>query len=324
MIKQYYGLLQDRSTLINVYGVTEATVDSSYCLTNGDGASFCNIGQPLPHTVIHLLDKHGQPVPPGFPGEITIGGEGVARGYLYEEEQTMRRFFADPGGAGRFYRTGDIGRWRPDGQIEFIGRDDRQVKVNGFRVEPAEVEQAILQHPDVQQALVTTLHNQHSETQLIAYFTGNPAPDTATLRSFLEAKLPAYLLPGWIVPLQEMPRNEHGKIDKTALPDPRSGRTPHDAGEDRRAKDETERTLVALWEEVLECTDIGIQDNFFELGGNSLKLIRLYNSIQEIYPDKLEIHQLFSHPTIAEISGLLRPVLAGSNESFKEINLIEL
>lgn len=324
LANHYNELLQDRSTLINVYGVTEATVDSTYCLTNEQRYSFCNIGRPLPNTGIYILDKDRRQVPVGYPGQICIAGEGVARGYLYDEEQTTARFIDNPYGEGRLYCTGDIGLYHAGGEIEFIGRADRQVKVSGYRIELGEVEQAVLGFAGVQQALAVTLQSQHGETQIAVYYTGENVPLPDVMRHYLEAKIPSYSLPGWLVPLQELPRNEHGKINKDALPDPRSMNISSRIREEEPMGDETERRLAGIWEEVLECRNIGRHDNFFELGGNSLKLIRLYDSIQEVYPDKLEIHQLFSNPTISKLSGLLRSHVPGNEvNSPRNINLIE-
>ncbi len=325
LVTRYHALLNGRSTLMNVYGVTEATVDSTWCITNEDAAAYCNIGRPLPNTAIYILDGHRQQVPIGFPGEICIAGAGVSRGYLYDEEQTAKKFIRNPYGEGRLYCTGDLGKWHADGTIEFLGRADRQVKVNGYRIELAEIEQVILQHQGIQQVYVTVIQDSQAELQIAAYFVSDGVIAPADLRSHLQQKLPVYMLPAWLIPLQQLPLNEHGKVNKAALPDPRSALPRNTNSPVEPPAGEAARTLLTLWEAVLESSHIGLHDNFFDLGGNSLKVIRLYNAIQEIFPDQLEIHQLFSHPTISKQSALLSPAsLKSSSSASKDINLIEL
>ena len=324
LVTRYHALLNGRSTLMNVYGVTEATVDSTYCITNEDAAVYCNIGRPLPNTAIYILDGHRQQVPLGFPGEICIAGAGVSRGYLYDEEQTAKKFIPDPYGEGRLYCTGDLGKWHADGTIEFLGRADRQVKVNGYRIELAEIEQAILQYQGIQQVYVTVIQDSQAELQIAAYFVSDGIITPADLRNHLQQKLPAYMLPAWLIPLQQLPLNEHGKVNKAALPDPRAALPRNTNNPVEPPAGEAARTLLTLWEEVLESSHIGLHDNFFDLGGNSLKVIRLYNAIQEIFPGQLEIHQLFSHPTISKQSALLSPASLKSSSASKDINLIEL
>jgi amino acid adenylation domain-containing protein len=323
LVERYNRLLQHRSTLINVYGVTEATVDSTYCITNEAPYMYCTIGKPIHNTAIYLLDHNRQLVPPGFPGEICIAGKGVSRGYLKDEQQTAAKFVTGLYGEGALYCTGDIGRWHTDGTLEFIGRADRQVKISGYRVELGEVEQALLQYPGMQEALAIAVPYDQSDMQIVAYFVSNTPPELSALRVFLQAKLPVYMLPAWLVPVQEMPLNEHGKINREALPDYRVAAL-RSHSQPVRVGDEIAQSLVTIWEKVLECGNVGLHDNFFELGGNSLKLIRLFDHIQDLYPDRLEVHQLFSNPTISQLAALLQPIITeNGNTPPKAINLIE-
>lgn len=323
LVDHYNRLLHDRSTLINVYGVTEAAVDSTYCLTNEVAFTYCNIGRPILNTAIYVLDSNCEPLPVGFPGEICIAGNGLARGYLYDEQQTAARFCQNPFGTGMLYRTGDIGKWHADGMLEFMGRSDRQVKIRGCRVELAEVEQVLLRYAGIKEALVKAIQNERQETALAAYFVIDEKADIGSIRHFMQTALPSYMIPDWLVPLASFPLNEHGKINREALPDPR-----HTTVRARETPIEVEsgkeKILLELWENILECKGIGIEDNFFDLGGNSLKLIRLYDAIQEKCPGELEIYQLFSNPTLRKMGALLSSSSGKEKDLRKDINLIEL
>ncbi|MBN9381670.1 MAG: amino acid adenylation domain-containing protein [Chitinophagaceae bacterium] len=323
VIRRYYELLGERSRLINVYGVTEATVDSTFCITSPGMPGVANIGKPLPGTEVYLLDKNREIVPVGVAGEICIGGGGLARGYLYDEALTRERFIDNPYGEGRLYCTGDLGKWLPDGSIDFLGRMDRQVKVSGHRVELAEVENALTGHRDIQSTVVVAHEDPSGDSRLAAYFVSNASMELGEIKSFLERRLPAYMMPSWFIPLPSMPLNEHGKTDIRQLPDPATAAL-RGSGNYVQAGDTLERELAGIWEELLDYRDVGIHDNFFEIGGNSMKVIQLHQRIRKDYPGNLEIYQIFSHPTIKELAHLLREGDRPETDNTKEISVIEL
>ncbi|MFC6023888.1 amino acid adenylation domain-containing protein, partial [Plantactinospora solaniradicis] len=259
--------------LLTAYGVTEATIDSTYSdlagLVDGDGP--VPIGGPLPGSRLRLLDGYLNPVPVGVVGEVFLGGPTVTRGYGGNPDLTAQRFVADPfaGDGSRLYRTGDLARWRPDGQVEFLGRADTQVKVRGFRVEPGEVEHVLTTHPDVSAAVVIADQQQ----RLLAYLvptdpaTGTPAADE--LRRLLRERLPEFMIPALFIELTTLPLTPNGKIDRAALPAPDATRP--DTGEIYVAPSGMAQELLAgIWAELLGLEQVGAHDNFFELGGHSL------------------------------------------------------
>jgi acyl-coenzyme A synthetase/AMP-(fatty) acid ligase/aryl carrier-like protein len=324
VIRQYYELFGERSRLINVYGVTEATVDSTFCITSPEMPGIANIGKPLPGTEIYLLDKNREIAPIGFAGEICIGGGGLARGYLYDEALTREKFIDNPHGEGRLYCTGDLGKWLPDGSIDFLGRMDRQVKVSGHRVELAEVENALTGHRDIQSVVVVAPEDPSGDSRIAAYFVSNSFLELGEIKTFLEKQLPAYMMPSWFIPLPVLPLNEHGKIDIRQLPDPATAAL-RGSGNHVHAEDALERKLSGIWEELLDYKDVGIHVNFFDIGGNSMKVIQLHQRIRKDYPDSsLEIYQIFSHPTIKELAHLLREGDRLGANITKEISVIEL
>ncbi|MBV9122341.1 MAG: amino acid adenylation domain-containing protein, partial [Planctomycetes bacterium] len=274
------------------------------------------IGRPLANTHVYILDRHLRPVPVGVPGELFIGGAGVARGYLHRPELTAQKFLPDPfdpEGAGRLYRTGDWVRWLPSGELEYLGRLDHQVKIRGFRIELGEIETVLTRHPAVREAVLTAREDHPGDKRLVAYLVGNgePLPPTAELRSYLKEHLPEYMVPSAFVTLESMPRTPNGKVDRKTLP------APEQAREDVPASLSAPRTpveeLVAgVWAEVLGRGPAGIHDNFFELGGHSLLATQVVSRLQEWLRVDLPLRALFEAPTVAGLAEVIEHLRQGS------------
>jgi amino acid adenylation domain-containing protein/non-ribosomal peptide synthase protein (TIGR01720 family) len=292
------------TTVADVYGPTETTTFATVRLMSaaGDVPDVVPIGGPLDNTRVHVLDADGSPVPPGVPGELHIAGEGVARGYLGQPGLTAERFVADPFGepGGRTYRTGDVVRWTDDGQLEFVGRVDEQVKVRGFRIELSEVEAALGAHPDLAQAAVLAREDRPGVKRLVAYVVPRSREVTpAELREFLDRTLPDYMVPAAFVTLDRLPLNVNGKLDRTALPAPEP---PAPAGAGHVAPGtEREAALAAIWSEVLGVERVGAHDDFFELGGDSILSIQVVSRARQIGLDLLP-GDLFTHSTVASLA----------------------
>jgi amino acid adenylation domain-containing protein len=290
------------AALFNEYGPTEGTVWSSvYPCQLQDVATSVPIGRPIANTQIYLLNTQLQPVPIGIPGELYIGGAGVTIGYCNRAALTAERFlphpFSEVAGA-RLYKTGDLGRYRPDGTIEFLGRSDQQVKIRGFRIELGEIETVLHEHPAIAEAVVVA----PSPQRLVAYLVAaqNPPPSPSELRRFLQAKLPDYMVPSFFVWLEALPLAPNGKVDRQALPDVETLRTGLDATYVAPAT-EVERTLAMIWQEVLHVEKVGIHDNFFDLGGHSLAMVHVHSKLQETYRSDLSLVDLFRYPTISAL-----------------------
>ncbi len=298
--------------LLNAYGPTETTTFATWFEVREvpPGAQNVPIGRPISNTTVYVLDPRGQPVPVGVPGELYIGGEGLARGYWNRPELTAERFVPDPFGGspdGRLYRTGDRVRWLPDGTIEFLGRIDRQVKIRGFRVEPAEVEAVLAAHPLVKECAVVVRDDPSGAKCLVAYVVSTEAvaPGAGTWRTYLEQNLPAHLVPSAFVPLEALPLNANGKVDTRALPDFDGRRPDLDAGH-VAPRNEIERELVAIWQQVLGVPRVGVQDRFFDLGGHSLLAVRLVAQLEKKFGRKLPVAAIFQHRTVEQLARLLR------------------
>ncbi|WP_129292551.1 non-ribosomal peptide synthetase [Streptomyces lydicus] len=294
--------------LINSYGPTEATVVASWTGPLAVGGGTPSIGTPLPYTRVHVLDAAMRPVPAGVGGELYVGGTGVARGYLGRPGLTAARFVADPYGppGSRLYRTGDLVRRNDDGELEFLGRADRQVKVRGFRIEPGEVETALARHPRVGEAVVIVREDEPGRQRLVAYVTPvDPvrAPQPAELRAVVSRSLPAHMVPSAVVVLDAFPLTAHHKIDRRALPAPEPARAP-EAGH-IAPRTPTERTLAGIWSKVLSVRTIGTGDDFFDLGGDSVLAVRVLSRIREELGDRLSVRDLFTARTIAALVPLL-------------------
>ncbi|GAA3487553.1 amino acid adenylation domain-containing protein [Streptomyces cremeus] len=300
-------------TLVNGYGPTENTTFSvTHRLARGDLGRI-PIGRPVTNSTAYVLDVRGRPCPVGVPGELWLGGDGVARGYLGRPELTKERFVPDPFGppGARLYRSGDLARWRPDGVIEFLGRRDHQVKVRGFRVEPAEIETALLAHPDVAEAVVVArTRPSGGDKYLVGYYAGPCPPDPRHLRDLLTAELPGHMVPSYLVPLPALPLNHTGKVDRARLPDPDGGHLL--AGADYRApSDETERAVVDLAERALGITGIGVGHDLRELGADSLTATLIAAGVQERLGRPCPVSAVLRAGTPARLAELLRQTPPG-------------
>ncbi len=297
--------------MINAYGPTEATV----CATAGecDGHSRITIGRPIANVRVYIVDEKLRPVPAGVPGELLIGGAGVARGYLGRPELTAQKFIEDPfagSGGSRLYRTGDRARFLEDGRIEYLGRLDRQIKIRGFRIEPGEIEAALTETGVIDQAVVLAVsaHNGDavSRKRLIAWVTPRNGAELSTreLRKALQAKLPAYMIPSAWVVLQQMPLTPHGKIDRQSLEQNYQPRLELEKSYAPPSND-VEEVLAGMWRQILSVERIGANENFFEAGGHSLLALQLVSRIREDLGAELPLAAIFSAPTIASLAASL-------------------
>jgi amino acid adenylation domain-containing protein len=292
--------------LVNGYGPTEATTFSCTYTVPTDEETNVPIGRPIANTHVYVLDERMQPVPIGVVGEIYIGGTGVARGYLNRLELTAEKFIADSFSNfpnTRLYRTGDLGRYLMDGNLEYIGRIDNQVKLRGFRIELGEIEAALSEHPQVQQAIVVMHSDSGNSKRLVGYVvaTQDEQISVGTLREYLQTKLPEYIVPSFFMVLKEVPLTPNGKIDRNALPQPQilhaetqiAARTP------------SEELLAGLWLQALGLEQIGIHDDFFESGGHSLLATQLVSRIGQVFSIELPMRTLFEQPTIAQLAQVI-------------------
>jgi acyl-coenzyme A synthetase/AMP-(fatty) acid ligase/acyl carrier protein len=301
--------------LINEYGPTETTVGVvTYEIGEATPTSGpIPIGRPLANTRIYLLDRQRRPVPLGAVGEIYIGGAGVARGYLNRPEITAERFIASPFVPGdRLYKTGDLARYLPDGDLLFLGRSDQQVKIRGFRVELGEIEARLAEHGDVREVVVLAREEQSGDKRLVAYVVraggaladaGEPGDRAAALRAHLAGCLPDYMVPAAFVELDALPLTANGKVDHKALP------APGEDGYARRAYDppqgDIEQTLASIWAELLGLEGIGRNDDLFDLGGHSLVAIRLINAIEYRLGIALPLRTVFEKRTLVQLADTL-------------------
>ncbi len=296
----------------NTYGPTETTVCSTVCdlaSISGplDGLREVPIGRPILGTLAYVLDARLEPAPVGVPGELCLGGAGVTRGYLGRPDLTADRFLPDPFAAGvagaRLYRTGDLVRWLPSGQLEFLGRTDRQVKVRGFRVELGEIEAALAKHPDVREAAVLAREDQPGERRLVAYVAPYPEREAAAgeLRAFLKEHLPEHMVPTAFVTLTGLPLNSSGKVDRRALPAPDASR-PALAAEYVAPGTPAEEAVAAIWGEVLGLERVGIHDDFYELGGHSLLLPQVMHRLRRDFEVEVPLRSLAEETTVAGLA----------------------
>jgi amino acid adenylation domain-containing protein len=300
---QHHAETLPHAALFNEYGPTEATVWSSV-YRFGPSVPFCgsvSIGRPVANTQIYVLDPQLQPVPIGVTGEVYIGGDGVARGYLNHSDQTAERFVpnafsAKPGA--RCYRTGDLARFLADGNIEYIGRNDFQVKIRGYRIELSEIELALAQHPDVREAVVLAKTNE----RLTAYVVLKEISSATTkqLKDFLKERLPEYMLPTSFVVLDALPLTTTGKVDRNALPTDQIG---VEANENYLApRTALEQVLAGIFSEVLSLERVGVNDSFFDLGGHSLLATQVLSRVREAFQLELPLRKLFKAPSVAGLA----------------------
>jgi amino acid adenylation domain-containing protein len=313
-------LLPRVQTLWNYYGPTETTIWSAFIQIRTPEEAVL-IGRPFANTSLYVLDRELQPVPIGVHGELYIGGAGPARGYLNRPELTADRFIpnpfltampeADPKPYGpsslRLYKTGDLVRYRPDGNIEYIGRRDHQVKIRGFRIELGEIEAVLVKHPAVRTAVVIAREDVPGDRRLVAYVVPDSATSTeelsaTALRQFLQNHVPGYMLPSAVVLLDVLPLTPNGKLDRAALPAPDMNR---DEAVVVAPRTPTEAQLASIWQELLGIEKLGVNDNFFELGGHSILATQLMTRINDAFAVEIPLRQLFEQPTIAGLAGII-------------------
>ncbi len=301
-------LLETGAEVWNLYGPTETTIWSTAAKVE-PGNDHPNIGRPIANTYVYLLDGRGRPVPISVPGEIYIGGDGLARGYLNRPELTQERFVSDPfrnqPGA-RMYRTGDMGRFRPDGTIQCLGRVDHQVKIRGFRIELGEIEAALGKVPGISQAVVVARQDGSGEHRLVAYVIaqlGSHA-DAGMLRSHLAMHLPEYMVPSIFVSLESFPLTPNGKVDRKALPSP-DGQQLAVSTNYISPVTNKELVIAEVWQEVLKVEKVGLNDNFFDLGGHSLLLVQVQSRLRKRLNRDIMLIDLFQRPTVGSLAELL-------------------
>ena len=295
--------------VINMYGPTETTIWSTCSVVKSGESSTgaIDIGRPLANQQIYILDGKQQPVPVGVPGELWIAGEGVARGYWRRPDLTREKFVTNPfAPEGRMYRTGDLVRYRADGVIDFLGRVDHQVKVRGHRIELGEIEAALMQHSDIRQAVVVLRADNPDDPQLAAYIitSGSEAAAPNALRDFLKQKLPEHMIPVVYVPLEQMPLTPNGKVDRKALPAPQGSRVKAEGGF-VPPQNNLERSVAAIWRDILHVEHVGVDDNFFDFGGHSLQVVQVQNRVRETLGIDVPVLKLFQFPTIRMLATFL-------------------
>nr|WP_276572270.1 non-ribosomal peptide synthetase [Pseudomonas sp. dw_612] len=300
--------------LFNVYGPTETTIWSSALEVQEVGGSQVSIGRPIANTQFYLLDQHGKPVPTGVAGEIYIGGTGVARGYMNRPDLTAERFLDDPFSNGRMYRTGDIARYLPDGNIDYLGRNDGQVKIRGLRIELGEIEVVLAACQGVSEAVVVVREDRPGEQRLVAYYKAQSALSVDVLRALMLAQLPEYMVPVAYVLLDAMPQTPNGKLDRKALPAPDAGALNAYGYETPLPGVESE--LAQIWQDLLGLEQVGRHDRFFELGGHSLLAMRLISQVRLRLGVELALSELFSH---AQLSELAQAVSRAGHSTLPEI-----
>jgi amino acid adenylation domain-containing protein/non-ribosomal peptide synthase protein (TIGR01720 family) len=305
---EFVGKLQSYTPscqIFNHYGPTEATVGVlTYPIKPHAQSETVPLGRPIVNTQIYILDPHLRPVPIGVAGELYIGGDGLARGYLNQPELTRDRFIHNPFSEGsRLYKTGDLARYLPDGNVEFLGRIDHQVKIHGFRIELAEVESVLKQHPGIRETVVLAREDEPGK-RLVAYVVPQQPSDfsVAELRNFLKSKLPEYMVPSAFIRLKALPLTPNGKVDRQALPAPDCVR-PELEGQFVAPRTLVEESIAGIWTQVLGVDRIGIYDNFFELGGDSIMSIQIIARLNQAGV-KLTPKQMFEYPTVAGLAAV--------------------
>jgi amino acid adenylation domain-containing protein len=311
--------------VVNEYGPTETVVGCAVFTVDPESPlpAAVPIGRPIANTRIYLLDRGLEPVPEGSAGEIAVGGEGLARGYLGRPDATAERFVPDPFAAapgGRLYRTGDLARLGSGGDLEFLGRADQQIKVRGFRVELGEIEAALATHPRVAAAAVALREDEPGDRRLVGYAVpaGSPVPTAGELLAHLREGLPEHMIPAAFVILESLPLSVHGKLDRRALPAPDRLRPDLEVGY-APPSTELERAVAAIWRQQLRLDEVGIHDNFFDLGGDSFRMFQVHRAVAAAAGRDFPVLRLFQHPTIHSLSGYLADLLAGGGEAGESV-----
>ncbi|HYP21439.1 MAG TPA: condensation domain-containing protein, partial [Chloroflexia bacterium] len=320
--------------VFNLYGPTEDTTYSTFALIEKGSARLPHIGRPISNSQVYLLDRHMQPVPVGVPGELYMGGAGLARGYLKRPDLTAERFVPNPftrgeergaGGAAitnyelritssgeeRLYRTGDLAAYLPDGNIQFLGRLDHQVKLRGFRIELGEIEAVLRQHSAVRDAVLMVREDVAGDKRLVAYVVAVQAMTPADLRGYLREHVPEYMVPSAFVLLEKLPLTPNGKLDRRSLPAPELDRG--DGREHVAPRSPVEEALVGIWASVLGVERVGVHDNFFELGGHSLLATQALSRVRDVLHVEMPLRRIFETPTVAKLGESVEAALKGGS-----------
>ncbi len=300
----YINNLYGKTVIYNTYGPTETTVCATYHKIESLNDPL-PIGKPIANRQIYILDSNLNPVPIGVFGELCIGGKGVTRGYLNRDELTREKIIPNPFKAGDYmFRTGDLGRWLPDGTVEFRGRNDNQVKIRGYRIELGEIENQLLRHHSVTQAAVIAGKFRGNMNELAAYFTGNEELSVEELRNHLKGSLPDYMIPSYFIMTEKFPTLPGGKIDRNALPAPEALRPRLETGY-VTPQTQAEERIAQIWREILQLEKVGIHDNFFDLGGHSLLIVQVHSRLKEVFHENLTLVEMFQYPTIHTLASRL-------------------
>ncbi|SDU54479.1 non-ribosomal peptide synthetase [Pseudomonas mediterranea] len=318
--------LEPAIVLYNEYGPTEATVWATVHRCTAQDQGTVPIGRAIPNSRLYVLDEQGRPAPLGVPGELYVGGAGVARGYLDRAQLNAEHFLADPfspDDEARMYRTGDLVRLRADGVLEFLGRNDQQVKIRGFRIEPGEIEALMLTLPGVREAAVIAREDSPGALRLVAYLSVEPhlagRNASSTLRPYLTSQLPDYMVPAAFVVVEQLPLSPNGKLDRRALPAPRSEDFAY--REYEAPNGETEELLAQIWADLLGLERIGRHDDFFELGGHSLLAVQVTLRAREIFAVEVPLRSLFEHPSLLALADLITTLQLAQYESDELMDL---
>lgn len=287
------------TALFNVYGPTENTTFSTYFPIEKQYSSNIPIGKPITHKSAYIVDINNRPLPVGIKGELLLGGKGLSLGYLNQPELTDSKFIEVPWLENEIlYKTGDNAKWLSDGNIEFLGRSDFQVKINGFRIELGEIEYHISTYKSIKESIVKCYESDSGEKTICAYYVSDNQVEISEIKEYISEKIPSYMIPSFFIKLDEMPLNINGKIDKDLLPNPEiefeENITP--------PTNETQKKLVEIWNEIFDSEKIGIDTNFFDLGGNSLKIVSLMQETKNTFGLNVSLKVFYSVPTIKELA----------------------
>jgi amino acid adenylation domain-containing protein len=305
LVRNFYKNSGNHSVHVtNFYGPTESCIESSCFRFNPDNDEdfdIAPIGRPGTNEQIYILDKNLNLCPIGVPGEICIGGKGLARAYLNDTKRTIEKFVHFPATGTRIYKTGDLGRWRADGNIEFLGRMDEQIKIRGYRIELQEIENLLLQMEEIRECAVKCFY-ENDVSELVVYFTAGQKLNPSSLKSNLERFLPLYMVPSVFIQLEKIPLSASGKIDKNALP------APFTIAQNKGShfpSNETEAALVEICSEILKKDMVNLTDNFFGIGGNSLNAVRLISRLEKVWQIKLSLKEIFNHPILSDLAEVI-------------------
>ncbi len=297
-----WNIKYPKTELINMYGITETTVHVTYKkITQYEiSLNISNIGRPIPTLTTYIMSKNMKLQPIGVIGELCVGGDGLGRGYIKRPELTTKKFIQSPYCSKEIiYKSGDLARYLPNGELEYLGRIDHQVKIRGFRIELGEIESRLLKHETIKETIVVDKEDDYGNKYLCAYIVGDRELNVNELRNYLLQELPEYMIPSYFIPLEKIPLTSNSKVDRKMLPDPDGSMI---TGEEYEApRNEIEKRLAQIWQEVLEVKNIGINDNFFALGGDSIKAIQVLTRLQS-FKLKLDAKTLLTKPVIKELS----------------------